>query len=253
VGDVHGCRDVLLELLRGAELVDDVGRWSGLDARVWLLGDLVDRGPDGIGAIELVRRLERESDGAVRCLLGNHEALILSTFRFGDEETSFPGSTFHELWKLNGGVDADLRGLTPDVAAWIASLPALAREGDWLLLHADTTAYLELGDDLESVVHAVRDILEDGDLDAHDDLLSVVSDRMRLTDPAAVDALLGAFGGTRIVHGHTPIASVRGLDPRDVTGPLVYGEGRVWNIDHCLFAGGPGFVTRLDGGSGPEA
>jgi hypothetical protein len=25
------------------------------------------------------------------------------------------------------------------------------------------------------------------------------------------------------------------------------------NVDHCLFAGGPGFVTRLESGSGPEA
>jgi hypothetical protein len=253
VGDVHGCRDVLLDLLRTAGLVDAAGRWSGRDARLWLLGDLVDRGPDGIGTIHLVRRLERESDGAVRCLLGNHEAFILAALRFGDQETSFPGSTFHDVWKLNGGVDADLRGLTPELVGWIASRPALARVGDWLLLHADTVAYLELGDDLESVIRAAREILEEGDAAAHDDLLTVISDRMRLTDPAAVDALLAAFGGTRIVHGHTPIASVRGLDPRDVTGPLVYGDGRVWNVDHCLFAGGPGFVTRLESESGPAA
>ena len=253
MGDVHGCRDVLVELLRAAELLDAGGRWSGRDTRLWLLGDLVDRGPDGIGTIDLVRRLERESDGAVRCLLGNHEAFILAALRFGDRQTSFPGSSFHELWKLNGGVDTDLRGMTPDVVAWIASRPALDREGDCLLLHADTTAYLELGEDLETVVRSVRETLERDDAQAHDDLLSIVSDRMRLTDPTAVDVLLAAFGGTRIVHGHTPIASVRGLDPRDVAGPLVYGDGRVWNVDHCLFAGGPGFVTWLDGGSGPAA
>ena len=69
---------------------------------------------------------------------------------------------------------------------------------------------------------------------------------MRLVDPGRVDALLERFGGTRIVHGHTPIASVREVDPRQVDRPLVYSGGRVWNIDHCLFAGGPGFVTRLD-------
>ena len=253
MGDVHGCRDVLLELLRGAELVDGTGRWSGLDARLWLLGDLVDRGPDGIGTIDLVRSLERESNGGVRCLLGNHEAFILAALRFGEQETSFPGSTFHDLWKLNGGVDADLRGLTSDVVAWLVGRPPLAREGDWLLLHADTTGYLELGDDIDTVVRTVRSILEGGDAAAHDDLLTIVSDRMWLADPAAVDDLLEAFGGERIVHGHTPIASVRGVDPRDVTGPLVYSDGRVWNVDHCLFAGGPGFVTRLEGGSGPEA
>ena len=67
VGDVHGHRDALVALLREAELLDAAGRWAGADAVLWLLGDLVDRGPDGLGAIDLVRRLERESAGAVRC------------------------------------------------------------------------------------------------------------------------------------------------------------------------------------------
>jgi hypothetical protein len=31
--------------------------------------------------------------------------------------------------------------------------------------------------------------------------------------------------------------------------PLLYADGRVMNVDHCLFAGGPGFVTRLERGS----
>ena len=68
---------------------------------------------------------------------------------------------------------------------------------------------------------------------------------MRLDDPAAVRALLDTYGGARIFHGHTPIASLLGVDPREVNAPLVYGDGLVTNVDHCLFAGGPGFVTRL--------
>jgi Calcineurin-like phosphoesterase len=253
VGDVHGHRDVLVELLRSAGLVGGDERWSGADARLWLVGDLVDRGPDGIGAIDLVRRLEAESGGAVRCLLGNHEAILLAVHRFGAESTSVPGESFHDLWKLNGGVDSDLSALTPDHVEWIAALPPIARAGDWLLVHADTPSYLALGKSADGVVSAVASILSEGRVDAVDDLLAIVSDRMRLTDPAAVDALLDAFGGTRLVHGHTPIASVQGVDPRTVTAPLVYGEGKVMNVDHCLFAGGPGFVTRLESGSGPGA
>ena len=253
VGDVHGHRDMLAELLQGAGLVDAGDRWRGADARLWLLGDLVDRGPDGIGAIELVRGLERESGGAVRCLLGNHEVLLLAVARFAAEETGIPGQSFHDLWKLNGGVDDDLRALTPAHVRWIASLPPIARDGDWLLLHADTPAYIELGRSIETVAVRASAALGAGSVDAMDDLLAVVADRMRLGDPDAVDALLAAFGGSRIVHGHTPIASVRGVDPRSVTAPLVYQGGRVTNVDHCLFAGGPGFVTELEGGPGPEA
>ncbi len=257
MGDVHGHRDVLVELLREAGLVDAAARWSGADARVWLVGDLVDRGPDGVGAIELVRRLERESDGALRCLLGNHEVQLVAVYRFGGEETSIPGQTFRELWLFNGGVESDLRALTPEHVGWMTGLSPLARDGRWLVVHADTSAYLELGTSLEEVGSATGAMLSHGSAAAVDELLTIVSDRMRLTERAAVDALLDAFGGEFVVHGHTPIASVRGVDPREVRGPLLYGEGRVMNVDHCLFAGGPGFVTRLDAlapfrGSGPS-
>jgi len=253
VGDVHGHRDVLVELLCGEGLVDGSGRWTGRDARVWLVGDLVDRGPDGIGAIGFVRGLEDESGGAARCLLGNHEALLVAVHRFSADETTVPGLTFHDLWKLNGGVDRDLRELTDEDVAWLARRPPLARDGDWLILHADTPAYLELGGTVDRVADATGAALTHGSADDVDRLLEIVSDRMRLDDPAAVDALLGAYGGSRIVHGHTPIAAVRGVEPRVVTGPLVYAGGRVTNVDHCLFAGGPGFVTRLGNGSPPEA
>ena len=252
VGDVHGHRDVLVEVLRTAGLLGADESWAGADARLWLVGDLVDRGPDGVGAIDLVRRLEVESRGAARCLLGNHEVMLLAAHRFAREETSVPGESFYGLWRLNGGVDHDLRGLTADHVRWLCELPPLAREGDWLVIHADTHGYLELGESIDAVGSATSTILRDGSASEVDDLLVVVSDRMRLVDPAPVDALLAAYGGARIVHGHTPIASVLGVDPEDVTAPLVYGDGRVMNVDHCLFAGGPGFVSRLDGESGPE-
>lgn len=256
MGDVHGHRDVLVTLLRDVGLLDEREQWSGADARLWLVGDLFDRGPDGIGALELVRRLERESGGDVRCLLGNHEAMILAARRFGREETSFEGYSFHDVWKANGGVDADLDALTDEHVAWITRRPPLAREGDWLLLHADTDAYLELGTSVAAVAETTRNILRAGDASQVDELLGMVSDRQRLDEPTTVDALLAAFGGATILHGHTPIASVLDVDPRRVTEPLVYAEGRVTNIDHCLFAGGPGFVVRLDeaaGGPGPVA
>jgi hypothetical protein len=246
VGDVHGHRDVLADLLRDAGLIDAADRWSGDDAVLWLIGDLVDRGPDGIGAIELVQRLERESDGRVRCLLGNHEAVLLSVHFAGGEEMGYPGTTFADVWLANGGVARDLRALAPEHVDWLLGLPAVAREGEWLLLHADSDAYLRYGDSVEQINARIASALASGAPAALDELLEVLSERFGLADPAAVDRLLETLGGSRIVHGHTPIASLQERDPRDVTGPLVSGDGRVVNVDHCLFAGGPGFVTRLD-------
>ena len=46
VSDVHGHLDDLRHVLAQAGLVTD-DRWVGGNASLWVLGDLVDRGPDG--------------------------------------------------------------------------------------------------------------------------------------------------------------------------------------------------------------
>jgi hypothetical protein len=243
VGDIHGYPDTLARLLRDAGLLDGKLRWSGRDARLWLLGDLVDRGPDGIGAINLVMRLERE--GPVRCLLGNHEAVMLAAaWRFGDVEGSGLGDVFQSYW-LYGGQASDLARFRPEHAAWIETLPAVARDGDWLLLHSDTDLYLRYGRSIDEINRSIASVLTAGDANAVEDLLDSLADRNVLDEPDAVDRLLGALGGFRIVHGHTPIPFVTGMEPELVREPLVHGGGRVLNVDHCLFAGGPGFVTEL--------
>ena len=145
VGDVHGYRDALVRLLGDAGLVDGHEHWSGADARLWLLGDLTDRGPDGFGAIEFVMGLEREAAGNVRCLLGNHDALILAVARLADDAVDATGVSFREMWMMNGGSVRDLERLESRHLEWIERMPAVARDGEWLLLHADTDAYLGLG------------------------------------------------------------------------------------------------------------
>lgn len=244
VGDVHGHRDALSRLLRDAGLLDARERWAGADARLRLVGDLVDRGPDGIGAIELVMRLEREGD--VRCLLGNHEVLMLATHRFAGFELDAAGTTYRDVWARNGGRYEDLARLRAEHVAWLVERPAVARADGWLLLHADTDLYLDYGASAAAVVGAVRAVLAAGGPVEHALLLDVVADRFGLSDPERLDRVLAGLGGSRVVHGHTPIAIVTGDDPATVTRPLVYADGRALNVDHCLFAGGPGFVVRLD-------
>jgi hypothetical protein len=243
VGDVHGCLDALLELLREAGLVDASGAWCGADARLWLVGDLVDRGPDGIGVIDLVRSLQEAGD--VRCLLGNHEPLLLGALRFGDVAAGGPAGTFRDLWSVNGGRPSDLERLTPDRVAWLETLPALGLDGDVLVVHADSGVYLRYGRSVEDVNAAVAEVVSGDDAGALLTLLDGMSDRFALADPAVVDAMLGSFGGTRIVHGHTPISLVLDRPAAEVTEPFAYGGGRCVNVDHGLFLGGGGFVTEL--------
>lgn len=63
VGDVHGCREELERLL------DHVG--LGSDDRLVMVGDLVVRGPDPAGVVELLMKLGAQS------VRGNHEDRLL--------------------------------------------------------------------------------------------------------------------------------------------------------------------------------
>ena len=64
IGDIHGCRAEF------AALLDRLGLTK--DDRLVLLGDLVNRGPDSPGVIDLARSLNAVS------LLGNHELRLLN-------------------------------------------------------------------------------------------------------------------------------------------------------------------------------
>ncbi len=79
IGDVHGCYDLLEQLLH--QIVEDDQRRSAAtsvqtNTELIFLGDLVDRGPDSRQVIELTLRLKREV-GGVRFLMGNHEEMML--------------------------------------------------------------------------------------------------------------------------------------------------------------------------------
>ena len=61
MGDVHGWLDRARGVLDRAGVVDSAGHWQAGDNTLAFLGDLVDRGPDGIGVIDWIMRLEAES------------------------------------------------------------------------------------------------------------------------------------------------------------------------------------------------
>ena len=77
IGDVHGRRD-LLETLIAAIDEDDAARGPA-GTSVVLLGDLVDRGPDSAGVLDLVRNWPLKSKLHVLC--GNHEEMFLRSLR----------------------------------------------------------------------------------------------------------------------------------------------------------------------------
>uniref|UniRef100_UPI003183D5B9 metallophosphoesterase family protein n=1 Tax=Edaphosphingomonas laterariae TaxID=861865 RepID=UPI003183D5B9 len=75
IGDVHGCIDQLADLL-GQIGTDHLKRGSDAKAYVVLLGDLIDRGPDSRGVVELLRNQPLAGLQFV-FLAGNHEEFLL--------------------------------------------------------------------------------------------------------------------------------------------------------------------------------
>jgi hypothetical protein len=80
IGDVHGAYEQLVDVLRAAELVGDGVEWAGGNARLVVLGDVLDRGAESRRALELVKTLAEQAPragGAVELVLGNHEVMNL--------------------------------------------------------------------------------------------------------------------------------------------------------------------------------
>jgi hypothetical protein len=250
-GDIHGQFKTMVNLLQRSEIIDADQRWKGGDATAWFLGDFVDRGPAGLDAIDLVMRLQQEAKqagGNVHALLGNHDVLLLAASRFGEQPAGGPGGTFQADWLLNGGCMTDLEHLSEKHIAWLSQLPALAQVDGLLLAHADAAFYLDYGQSIEAVNQAFRSLLENGSAEAWDALLENFSRRFEFDENRSSQAgvmlerVFNTYGGTQLVHGHTPISYMTGQDATTVSVPLVYAQGKCVNVDGGMYLGGPGVV-----------
>ena len=81
IGDLHGDHDAWRAIAGAAGLIDRKGKWTGKNAVLVQLGDVVDRGPDSLKIIRDLMRLQREAPrrgGKVFVLVGNHEAMNMT-------------------------------------------------------------------------------------------------------------------------------------------------------------------------------
>jgi Calcineurin-like phosphoesterase len=253
VGDVHGHLDELLAALAEADLVDEEATWCGGDTHLWFLGDFVDRGPDGIGVIDLVMRLSEEAEaagGQVQALLGNHEILLLGMHRFGDTEvpSDFGPRSFARSWEMNGGQPTDQEAVTDEHIEWLTSRPAVELVGTHLLMHSDTLEYLVWGSDIEEINENIQDVLDSDDLVEWWEVWRRLTTRHAFRGPNGADVaaqLLTVLGGEQVVHGHSVIADQLGIAPAMVDSPYEYAGGKALGVDGGVFVGGPCLVVEL--------
>jgi calcineurin-like phosphoesterase family protein len=191
VGDVHGD----LERLFAALKPYPADRW-----RTIFLGDLVDGGPFGIGALRYARDRPNSS-----VLIGNHEVLMLGALR--DRADRGPGV---HAWLGAGGQPHDLEELARDNAlqAWLRRRPAMQMlEDRTLAQHCDSD---ELGglipasepDPVQVINTEVCRLLQAGDTEP---LVRMMTSRgVFRRQPLRLEAWLRHTGARRVVHGHTP-------------------------------------------------
>lgn len=147
IGDVHGRLDLLRDLL---EQIDEDSRTRPCEREfVVLLGDLIDRGPDSAGVIELLRSIRGSLPNPV-FLMGNHEEMLLRVLggesdrfwdwmRFGGYECAQSyGVAVGRLATLDAAAAAaDVRAaIPPEHVAFVESFADSFRFGDYLFVHA---------------------------------------------------------------------------------------------------------------------
>jgi hypothetical protein len=209
VGDVHGDLERLFSAL---------GRYPADRWRTLFLGDLVDGGPFGVGALRYARDRANST-----VLLGNHEVLMLAALR--DRVGRGPGM---HAWLGAGGQPHDLEELARNepLHQWLRQRPALQMlEDRTLAQHCDSD---ELGslvdageaDQVGAINREVARLVESGETQP---LLDRMTSRgVFRRQPLRLEAWLRRTGARRVVHGHTPHRNRQ---------PEVYAGGRAINFD----------------------
>lgn len=122
IGDVQGCREPLDRLL-GA-----IGFSPSRD-HIYLLGDLINRGPESLATLRRLRGL----GGAATCLLGNHDINLFAVA--SGARPLQKGDTLVEI------LDAPDRDEWLD---WLKTRPMAVFEQGWLMVHAGVVPQWDL-------------------------------------------------------------------------------------------------------------
>lgn len=202
IPDIHGCACTFRRLVqKGIALTRD--------DQLYLLGDMIDRGPDSKGVLDFIFEL-RETGFNVQCVKGNHEEMCLRT---GEGLESL------ELWFINGGL-ATLKSFQ---AEDIGDIPRHYRQFMRSLPH-----YILLDDFV--IVHAALNF----------DLADPFADTEAMLWQRECDVDTARTGGRRLVSGHSTVT-------REQLEVSLKGD-RIMIDNGCVFAGRPGLgsLTALE-------
>ncbi|MGD9880052.1 MAG: metallophosphoesterase [Reyranella sp.] len=199
IGDVHGCATEL-----GA-LLDGIARLAGETAgkrRLIYLGDMINRGPDGIGVLEQwAESAETRGVDHIDRLMGNHEIMMMLAVIGGPHADK--AETMWLTKRMGGHI------LLDQMRARIGKPKAPANLALLSEALGDTVVHRLYG--MRSHVRLGNTLFVHGGLDPHadpDEFLTrpwtiFTEARWAWINHGFLD-WKGGFGGTLVVHGHTP-------------------------------------------------
>ncbi len=114
IGDIQGCFKTFSRLL------EKIGFDPARD-RIWLVGDLINRGPDSLAML----RWARQHDAALTVVLGNHDLHTLAV-----AEGFVDAHRYDTLHPLLAAPDRD------ELLSWLRERPMAHAEGSYLMVHA---------------------------------------------------------------------------------------------------------------------
>jgi Calcineurin-like phosphoesterase. len=136
IGDIHGHLRPLEQLLLNLGYVPTNGTWSHPERKALFLGDYIDRGPEQLGVLELVRRMvDAGSAGAIQ---GNHEANACAYALRGPDGEFLRPHTAKNRHQHQAFLDAVGEGskLHDEWIEWFLTLPLWQDLGSLRIVHA---------------------------------------------------------------------------------------------------------------------
>jgi UDP-2,3-diacylglucosamine pyrophosphatase LpxH len=235
-GDIHGDFDRLILLLQKHNLINEHLNWIGGDSTLILIGDLTDRGTQGIQVIKLIMSIEKEAQdqgGKVVSIVGNHDALIVA--RAAEFQGDFADKDCAFIFEYNGGINEEAYELSQgdEMMNWMINRPLIHKEGDNLFQHADTMLfYNSLGSSIDQINEHGLQLMSSGK-GAYDIFCRMCDCRfwdkyIHRNVEQNINQYLDKHGVKRVFHGHTRFIGNE---------PEISYDGKVINLDGSLSCG----------------
>ncbi|MEM8872820.1 MAG: polynucleotide kinase-phosphatase [Planctomycetota bacterium] len=194
IGDVHGCADELCDLLESLgyqttkrfHIVPPPGR------KAVFVGDLVDRGPDSLGVLNIVRHMV--AAGTALCVPGNHDAKLLKALKGRKVQRN------HGLAETMDQIEADAGDDLPAITSFLNRLVShyVLDVGKLVVAHAGLKEKY-----IGRASRRVREFALYGDTTGETDEHGL---------PVRLNWAADYRGDATLVYGHTPVADPQWLN-----------------------------------------